>query len=143
MTTHHESGDKPAKRSVEEALREAWMGALGAISGAESEWHRLRERLHAAAFGDESLLADLVAHVQKSRVELERRVDEGVKTAVARAVGPIIAEIDALRTRLDRLGARIEEQARTRTQRRRSGDTASDTTRATVAARVEGHDPAH
>ena len=60
-------------------LHQAWMSILGVFTSAE---HRLME-----SFGlnpDNPLGAELIQRMKKNREELERRVDEGVKAAVAR-----------------------------------------------------------
>jgi hypothetical protein len=120
MTVSFFKTDKQGKRSLEEVLREAWLGALGALSTAEGELVRLTERLREAAVGDDSLAADLLTRIRQSRELLERRVDEGVRATLARATTPVSAEIATLRERLDRLSKRIEEEARRRAERRQA-----------------------
>jgi len=118
MSTQDEKTDKPGKRSLEEVLREAWLAALGTLERTESELHRLGERLREAVIGDESVAADLTSRIRQRRAELERRVDEGVRSALARVADPLTTELAALRERLDRLATRLDEQARRRMRRR-------------------------
>ncbi|HEY3354230.1 MAG TPA: hypothetical protein VGQ83_13335 [Polyangia bacterium] len=126
MTPSFFKTDKQGKRSLEEVLREAWLGALGALSTAEGELLRLGERLREATVGDESLAADLLARIRQSGEQLERRVDEGVRAAVARATPPVSAEIAALNDRLDRLSKRIDDEARRRAERRQAAPGTSE-----------------
>ena len=120
MSTQDEKTDKPGKRSLEEVLREAWLGALGTLERTEIELHRLGERLREAVIGDESVAADLTSRIRQRRAELERRVDEGVRSALARVADPLTTELAALRERLDRLATRLDEQARRRIKRRQA-----------------------
>jgi len=110
--------DKPARRRIDDVLREAWLGALGALSSAEGELHRLGDRLREAAFGDESLAADVLARIRQSRAQLEQRVDDGVRAALARAIAPVRAEIAAVNERMERLQKRIADETRRRAERR-------------------------
>ena len=126
MTPSFFKTDKQGKRSAEELLRELWLGALGALSTAEGELHRLRERLREATVGDEGLAADLLTRIRQSGEQLERRVDEGVRAALARATPPLSAEIAALNDRLNRLGQRIDEEARRRAERRNAAHDTHD-----------------
>jgi hypothetical protein len=88
-------------------LRQAWLSVLGVITSAE---HRMME-----SFGlnpDNPLGAELIARMKKNREELERRVDEGVKSAVARVRAPIDKELAVLKGRIEKIQQRIEEQKR-------------------------------
>jgi|SRR5688572_14557822 hypothetical protein len=90
-------------------LQQAWMSVLGVFSNAE---HRMME-----AFGlnpENPLGAEIMARVKKNTEELERRVDDGVKAAVAKVRAPIDKEIAALRTRVEELQGKIEEQRQKR-----------------------------
>jgi hypothetical protein len=100
------SDDKtPEGRSLPQAVREVWLSALGVFNSAE---HKLMETL--GLNPEQPLGVELLARVRKNREELERRIDEGVKTAVARVRAPIDKEIAAMRARLEKLQARIEER---------------------------------
>jgi hypothetical protein len=118
--------DKQGKRTLEEVLREAWLGALGALSTAEGELHRLTERLHEATVGDESVYADVLARIRQSRADLERRVDDGVRVTLARVTTPMNVELAAIHERLERLSNRIDEEARRRAERRRATQATRD-----------------
>jgi hypothetical protein len=105
-------------KSVQESVREAWLSILGVINSAESEVKktttRLLESLGIAAQDGaephESLVAELMARVRRNREEFERRIDEGVKTAVARVRAPIDKEIATLRSRLEQLGQKLDKR---------------------------------
>ena len=107
------------RKSLQQSLRETWMGALGVISGAEAEAtraaHRVMESvgLHVESETQavKDALHDLVERVKKNRDELERRVDEGVKAAVTRVRGPISDDLQSLRGRLEKVQKRVEELA--------------------------------
>jgi hypothetical protein len=146
MTTQTDKTDKPGKRSLEEILREAWLDAAGTLERTESELVRLGERLREAVIGDESVVAAFTSRMRQQRVDLERRVDEGVRHALALVADPLRHEITSLRERADRLAARLDEQARRRA-RRRGGAAAGErddaesegtTSRASSEARADG-----
>ena len=101
--------DSPDKKRSLGELREAW---LGLVSSAESEWHKATHRLLEALGVPEGAPAwsELVARMKKNREEFERRVDEGVKNAVALVRAPIDREIATLKTRIERLTERLEER---------------------------------
>jgi hypothetical protein len=46
--------------------------------------------------------------------DLERRVEAGVQKALSRALAPIVTQVGDLRARVEKLGAKLEEVARTR-----------------------------
>jgi hypothetical protein len=103
------------KRSIPQTVREAWLALTGAITTAEGELHkRFYESLGVAP--DANLAQELMTRVRKNREEFERRIDEGVKVAVARVRAPIDKEIAALKQRIDDLHSKIEERARRRKQ---------------------------
>jgi hypothetical protein len=118
MSTQSEKNDKPGKRFLDEILREAWLDALGTLERTETELLRLGERLREAFIGDESTATALMSRIRQRRVELERRVDDGVRHALAMMADPLRREIAGLRERLDLLTARLDEQAQKRSRRR-------------------------
>ena len=90
-------------------LQQAWMNVLGVFTTAE--------RQIAEALGlnpDNPLGAELLERVKKNREEFEKRVDEGVKAAVARVRAPLDKQVAELRARVETLQARIEEQKQKR-----------------------------
>ena len=73
-------------------MRDAWLALTGAISHAETEVQkRFYETLGVSP--DANLGVELMARVKKNREEFERRIDEGVKAAVAKVRAPIDKEI--------------------------------------------------
>ncbi len=105
--------DEKDKRSLPQTVRDAWLALTGAIATAESEVHkRFYESLGVPP--DANLGQELMARVRKNREEFERRIDEGVKTAIARVRAPIDKEIATLRQRVEELQTKVEERARRR-----------------------------
>ena len=93
-------------------LQQAWMSVLGVFTSAE---HRMMEAL--GLNPEIPLGVELMARVKKNSEEFERKVDEGVKAAVAKVRAPIDKEIAALRTRVEEIQTKIEEQK----QKRKAG----------------------
>ena len=96
-----------AKRTPVRAMRDAWLALTGAISHAETEVQkRFYETLGVSP--DANLGAELMARVKKNREEFERRIDEGVKAAVAKVRAPIDKEIAMLKERVEKLQQKID-----------------------------------
>ena len=89
----------------ENRLKQAWLSVLGVFTSAE---HRLMEQL--GLNPDNPLGAELLARMKKNREEFERKVDEGVKTAVAKVRAPLDKELAAMKTRVEKLQQRIDEK---------------------------------
>lgn len=111
------------RKSLQQSLRETWMGALGVLSGAEAEVARTAHRwLGTVGLGVDGeppatmkdAVHELVEAVKKNRSALEQRVDDGVKAAAARVGKPIQQELASLRGRLETLQQRVEALARKR-----------------------------
>ena len=86
-------------------IHQAWMSILGVFTSAE---HKLME-----TFGlnpENPLGAEIVARMKKNREELERRVDEGVKTAVAKVRAPIDKELASMKARVEQLQAKLDRR---------------------------------
>ncbi len=110
--------DPKDSKSIPQSLRDAWLSVLGVFTSAEAE---VGKRIHeafgvpeGAAFG-----AELLARMKKNREEFERRVDEGVKNAIAKVRAPIDKELSTIKTRVERIQARIEEQKRARAEKKK------------------------
>ena len=100
---------KEPKRTPIAALRDAWLALTGAISSAETEVQkRFYESLGLQP--DANLTAELMTRVRKNREEFERRIDEGVKAAVARVRAPIDKEIASLKQRVEKLQEKVEKK---------------------------------
>ena len=67
---------------------------------------------------DANLGAELMARVKKNREEFERRIDEGVKAAVAKVRAPIDKEIASLKERVEQLQSKIEAQRAKRQEKK-------------------------
>lgn len=106
------------RKSLQQALRDTWMSALGVLSGAEAEIAKTAHRLIESVGGEASGAAkEFVERVKKNREAFEHRVEEGVKAAVARAHKPIAKELQSLRDRIEAVQKRVEELARKRHER--------------------------
>jgi hypothetical protein len=124
------------KKTLQQSLREAWLGVLGVLSQAEEEAMRTGQRiLEAMGIGSEGpgegmagedqgtveerghLMGELMRRVRLNHEALERRVDEEVRQAVARIRRPLAEELATLRDRVEQLQRRIEAmQERRRVQ---------------------------
>ena len=112
-----DSKNDPPKFSenVPPLLREAWLSVLGVFNQAEAEVNKATNKLFeslgvpADEKGEHHLAAEFMARMKKNREDIEKRIDEGVKAAVARVRAPIDKEIATLKTRLESLQTRFEE----------------------------------
>ena len=95
-------------RGFQQSVKEAWLSVLGVFNQAED---KLFESLGIPADekGEHHLAAEFMARVRKNRDDIEKRIDEGVKVAVAKVRAPIDKEIAALKTRLETVQTRLEE----------------------------------
>ena len=101
--------EKDTKRTPVAAMRDAWLALTGAIATAETEVQkRFYETLGVSP--DANLGEELMARVKKNRQEFERRIDEGVKAAVAKVRAPIDKELASLRERVEKLQKKVEER---------------------------------
>lgn len=90
-------------------LQQAWLSVLGVFTSAE---HRLMESL--GLNPENPLGVELLRRMKKNREEFERRVDEGVKNAVAKVRAPLDKELAQLKMRVEKIQQRIEEQKQKR-----------------------------
>jgi hypothetical protein len=73
---------------------------LGAVTSAEAELARATARVRETfGLGDDRASGDLFDRIRRHREEFERKVDEGVHSAIARVRAPIDKESAALRAR--------------------------------------------
>ena len=90
-------------------MRDAWLALTGVLAHAETEvQQRFYETLGVSP--DANLGAELMARVKKNREEFERRIDEGVKAAVAKVRAPIDKEIASLKERVEKLQQKVEQR---------------------------------
>lgn len=95
------------KRTPLTAMRDAWLALTGAVSAAEAEVQkRFYETLGLQP--DASLSTEIMGRVRKNREEFERKIDEGVKAAVAKVRAPIDREIASLKDRVEKLQQKVE-----------------------------------
>ena len=101
--------EKDPKRTPFGAMRDAWLALTGALATAETEVQkRFYETLGVSP--DANLGEELLARVKKNREEFERRIDEGVKAAVARVRAPIDKELASLKERVEKLQQKVEQR---------------------------------
>jgi polyhydroxyalkanoate synthesis regulator phasin len=113
-------------RGFQQSVKEAWLSVLGVFNTAEAEVGKATDKLlesmgiPADANGERHLTAELVSRMKKNREDIERRIDEGVKQAVARVRAPIDKEVATLKSRLEQLQTRFEEMQK-RGKRKKDG----------------------
>lgn len=101
--------DKDPKRTPLAAMRDAWLALTGALATAETEVQkRFYETLGVSP--DANLGAELMAKMKKNREEFERRIDDGVKAAVAKVRAPLDKEIASLKERVEKLQQKVEQR---------------------------------
>lgn len=88
-----------------EFFQQIWSQALTTVAGAEEETQKLLGRLQGMSQEESGKLTERLATQRK---ELERRVDEVVKTSVSKLKVPSRAEIAQLNARLETLTRRVE-----------------------------------
>ncbi len=102
--------------NVPPLLREAWLSILGVFTQAEAEVSKATNKLFeslgvpADEKGEHHLAAEFMARVKKNREDIERRIDEGVKAAVARVRAPIDKEIATIKSRVEKLQAKLDKR---------------------------------
>ncbi len=100
------------RRSVSDFFQHLWTQALGTVSGAEEETQKLLGRVQAMAGWSQDEVKKQVQQFSErltgQRREVERRLDDTVKQAVARVRVPRREEIAQLNARLDALSRRVE-----------------------------------
>ncbi len=90
---------------AENKIHQAWMNLLGVFSTAE------RTLMESLGLNPENPLGvELLARMKKNREEFERRVDEGVKTAVAKVRAPIDKEIAVIKSRVEKIQTRMDKR---------------------------------
>jgi hypothetical protein len=92
-----------------EFFQQIWSQALTTVHGAEEEAQKLLGRLQGISQEETRKLQERLAGQRK---DLERRVEEVVKTSVARLKVPRREEVAQLNARLDSLTKRLESLSR-------------------------------
>ncbi len=104
-----------AESKIQQSVKEAWLSVLGVFNTAEAEvgkaTNKLLESLGIPADekGERHFAAELMARMKKNRDDIERRIDDGVKVAVAKVRAPIDKEIATIKSRLEQIQGRFEE----------------------------------
>jgi polyhydroxyalkanoate synthesis regulator phasin len=88
-----------------EFFQQIWSQALTTVAGAEEEAQKLLSRIQGVSQEEARKLSERLAGQRK---DLEKRVDEVVKTSVSRLKVPRRDEVAQLNARLDALTRRIE-----------------------------------
>jgi hypothetical protein len=98
-------------------LREAW---IAAVTSAEAELQKTTARLRQSlGLTSDTEGADVMSRVRKHREEFERKLEEGIHQAIARARAPIDRELASLKARVEALGGRLDALKRRRSDRKR------------------------
>lgn len=100
------------RRGLTEAFERLWSQALASVSAAEEEAAKAVHKLQGAAglSQDEAkrFVRELTERLKSQRKELERTVDERVRTSLARVKAPRREELQELQRRLDRVAERMQ-----------------------------------
>ncbi len=118
--------DKNDSRSLQQTISELWMGVLGVINQAETEVQkasqkvidRVNETVGASQEQGHKLATELMGRMRRNREEFERRIDDGVKAAIAKVRAPIDKELAQLRTRLERITQRLDRDKKSSSKSR-------------------------
>lgn len=89
-------------------FQQIWSQALVTVTGAEEEAQRLLQRAQGMVGWSQEEARRLAERLASQRREMERRVEEAVKTSVARLKVPRRDEIAQLAARLEAVARRIE-----------------------------------
>ncbi|MHB8418040.1 MAG: phasin family protein [Myxococcales bacterium] len=108
------------RRGSQELFKDLWSQALVTMGAAEEEVKKLLERLSEVVEikpdDVQRYRRELSDKLRSQRHDLERSVEEGLRRALSLLKVPSREEIDALRGKIDDLGARLERlSARRRT----------------------------
>lgn len=100
------------RQNVAGWFKDAWGNALSAVSSAEEEAQKLLRRAgEMVGWSPEDVVKyarEFGERLISQRRELERTVEDRVKKAVARLRMPRREELEALRSRLDKLAERLD-----------------------------------
>lgn len=89
-------------------FQQIWSQALVTVTGAEEEAQRLLQRAQGMVGWSQDEARRLAERLASQRREMERRVEEAVKTSVARLKVPRREELVQLNARLDAVARRLE-----------------------------------
>ncbi len=89
-------------------FQQIWSQALVTVTGAEEEAQRLLSRAQGMVGWSQDEARRLQERLASQRREMERRVEEAVKTSVARLRVPRRDEVAQLTARLEAVSRRIE-----------------------------------
>ena len=93
-------------------IKDAWRDTVGAYATDDGETRNLFQRLvnFGEITGEESkkLVDDVKERIEENRREVDRRVDERIRYAVARVSIPSPGEIDRLNAKLSTIESRIQ-----------------------------------
>lgn len=111
-TTTDRNDEKRVRRGWAEAFDRVWSQALIAVSTAEEEALRVVNRVSGlAGWSQEEMKRqgrELAERLSQQRRDLERNVEDGVRSALERFKVPRRDDVQALATRLEGLARRID-----------------------------------
>lgn len=125
---------KAFQESIQQALQKGWADFSTTLTGIEQEVQRryktvrqLVDPLHARAEIQETI-QDMGRRIQATGEDLEREVEEKVRTVVSKIKDPLVEELETLRDQAERLGSRIDSHVRRlkREEVKEDGPKASD-----------------
>ncbi|HUB10103.1 MAG TPA: phasin family protein [Myxococcales bacterium] len=100
------------RRGSQDLFKDLWSQALVTMGAAEEEVKKLLDRLsEVVEIKPDDVLKyrrELSERLRTQRRDLEKSVEEGLRRALSRLKVPSREEIDALRGKIDDLGARLE-----------------------------------
>jgi poly(hydroxyalkanoate) granule-associated protein len=116
-TTDSEQGEEASSEEREGGLvgrvQRAWKASVGTYATDEGETRNLLQRLvefgHLSQKEAKDALGEMRDRIEENRRELDRRVDESLKTATARLTIPSHAEIERLQAKVDELESKLSE----------------------------------
>jgi polyhydroxyalkanoate synthesis regulator phasin len=104
------------RKSVTEFFHQVWGNALTAVTGAEEEANKLLSKLPwAAGWTPEEArkqVRELSERLVAQRKDMERRLEEAVKTSLKTVQVPRRDELKELSARVDELARRVESLAK-------------------------------
>ena len=103
---------------IQTLFKEAWSNALAGVNAAEQEAEKVLGKIaDAAGFSPEEVrrqAREFGERLASQRREVEKAVDDAVRRAAGRFHIPTSSELEALRSRVDAIAARVETLAKDR-----------------------------
>jgi len=107
---------KAFQESIQQALQKGWADFSSTLNGLENEVQRRYKKVrdtvdpHHASAEIQETLQEMGRRIQATGEDLEKEVDEKVRTLVSKIKDPLVEELETLRVQAERLGSRIDSQ---------------------------------